>query len=242
MVRTTPRRRRQRARSFVQCWQTWTLPSQLSRRSRRGTRTSTRSCRPSRRSATGSGPTLGPQTTQDRTQSGPRGSREGKQEVQGVSGGMPGTRRQGSWRLWRPRRGPHGKATCRGPRPGHAVGSSTAERSGRRCKGELQSVARAIQRSGATVPASTTVGPNAGSGAAAALACSLTAGCNLARRGGNAQCGDDIDRKWGGRRQETSFSACARDEVSTKLEPERGLETLTAGQWRQKLGLVDFSR
>ena len=208
MVRTTPRRRRQRARSFVQCWQTWTLPSQLSRRSRRGTRTSTRSCRPSRRSATGSGSALGPQTAQDRTQSGPRGSREGKQEVQGVSGGMPGTRRQGSWRLWRPRRGPHGKATCRGPRPGHAVGSSTAERSGRRCKGELQSVARAIQRSGASVPASTTAGPNPGGDAVATLAFSLTAKRdNPACGRGGAQCGDDIDWECGGRRQWATFSA-----------------------------------
>ena len=42
-----------------------------------------------------------------------------------------------------------------------SVGSRTAERCGRRRKGELQPVARPIRRSSATVLASTTAGPNA---------------------------------------------------------------------------------
>ena len=135
-----------------------------------------------------------------------RSANRGKQEAQGVYRGR-GVR-QGSAH-GQAEVDPTGGATYRGPQPGHH-------------HRELQPVARAIlQRSGATVPASTTAGTNAGSGAAAALACSLAAGC---------RCGNGIDRKWGGRRQQASFRAWARDEVSTLLEPEQGLEMLTAGQ------------
>ena len=107
------------------------------------------------------------------------------------------------------------------------MGTRTAKRSGRTRKGELQSVARAIRRSGATA------GPNAGRGADAVLACSFaTMWCNRARWMGCAHSGDDIDRKWGGRRHWAVFSA--RDKVSNLTWARR------AGQWRQKLGLVDF--
>ena len=36
------------------------------------------------------------------------------------------------------------------------------------------------------------------------------------------------------------FGVQARVEIPTILGPERGLEMLTAVQWRQKLGLTDF--
>ena len=49
---------------------------------------------------------------------------------------------------------------------------------------------------------------------------------------------DNIDRERGRRRHWATFSA--RVEIPTILGPERGLEMLTAVQWRQKLGLMDF--
>ena len=67
------------------------------------------------------------------------------------------------------------------------VGSRTAERFGRRRKGELQPAARTVQRPGAAVPASTTAAQKAGRGTAAALACSLATKCNHARRPGGGE-------------------------------------------------------
>ena len=63
-----------------------------------------------------------------------------------------------------------------------AVGRRTAERSGRDARESFnQWLEQYIHRSGATVP-----GPNAGRGAAAALACLLAAESHHARRGGSA--------------------------------------------------------
>ena len=89
-------------------------------------------------------------------------------------------------------------------------------------------MARAIRCPGASVPASTTASPNPGGDAVAPLAFSFTAKRNYSpcRRGG-AQC-----RRW------ATFSA--RVEIPPILGPERGLEMLTAVQWRPKLGLTEF--
>ena len=154
-------RRRQSARSFVLCWRPWTFPSQLSRGSRRGTRTSTRSCRPN----TGSSPTLGPQNTQDQAQSGPGFPPEGKQEVQGVGRRREEsvkalllakqrlTQQAKDARDEKARELEAVEAEARIAREGNVqrppdqvtitdesstVGSRTAERFGRRRKGELQ--------------------------------------------------------------------------------------------------------
>ena len=100
-------------------------------------------------------------------------------------------------------------------------------------------MARAIRCPGASVPAATTAGPNPGGDAVAPLAFSLTAKRDNSACGrGGARCGDDIDWECGGRRQWATLSA--RVEIPTILGPERGLEVLTAVQWRQKLGLQDF--
>ena len=119
-----------------------------------------------------------------------------------------------------------------------AVGGWATECAGRGGEGELQPVARAIWCPGASVFASTTASPNPGGDAVALLAFSFTAKRdNFDCRSGGAQCRDDIDWECKGRRQWATFSA--RVEIPTILRPERGLEMLTAVQWRQKLGLTD---